>query len=266
MTPLPLLTLASVFEGNKEIGDIVKSFDFSKVNVNDKSTKAFLTTKLAPSYGTLTSESIKLMDEQLKVMITATTKVISKIPPEERSWEKVISALKNNSLIEPMEGGNIDRTADPLTKSGTNVFKVDGSPNNAIVKEVETWFQRFISDSDILNATQIDIKVLGNIVAQTGATIDSFEAFFVKNEYHEKNLIDIGVLRYPDLDHPYFRVYRIELKAWSQSKRILFVQEDSNGITGRFQACKFKPRKSTMDALRPETVKKAAAEAEDFLN
>lgn len=110
-----------------------------------------------------------------------------------------------------------------------------------------------IKDSDVLRSTKIDIKVLAEIVAQTGATITDVGTLFFKEETHERNLIDIGVLRYPDIDYPYFKVcetlgklkggqvefnngitqvYRIQLKAWSRSRRVLMVQEDYNGITG----------------------------------
>ncbi len=45
---------------------------------------------------------------------------------------------------------------------------------------------------------KFDINVLAEIVATTGAAIDSFLTFFVKFEHHEKTVVDIGVLRYPD--------------------------------------------------------------------
>lgn len=57
-----------------------------------------------------------------------------------------------------------------------------------------------------MQSTKIDVDVLAKIVAQTGATVDSFEAFFAKHEYHEKTLVDIGVLRFPDIDNPFFKV------------------------------------------------------------
>ena len=89
---------------------------------------------------------------------------------------------------------------------------------------------------------------MADIVAQSGATITSFEEFFFRTEEHSKDIIDIGVLRYPDLNRPLFHVsrplvrcncvlmqaqiYRIKLYAWSKSTRVLFHQEDSNGIFG----------------------------------
>jgi len=52
----------------------------------------------------------------------------------------------------------------------------------------------------------IDINVMANIVAQTGATITGLETLIYKKEHHEKTIVDIGVLRFPDPDHPYFKV------------------------------------------------------------
>lgn len=57
-----------------------------------------------------------------------------------------------------------------------------------------------------MRSTKIDIKVLANIVAQTGATVDAFVTVFYKEEKHEKTVVDIGVLRFPDIDNPYFKV------------------------------------------------------------
>ncbi|KAF9562409.1 hypothetical protein CPC08DRAFT_614347, partial [Agrocybe pediades] len=82
---------------------------------------------------------------------------------------------------------------------------------------VQAWFTKLISDEDVLKSTKIDIKVLANIVAQTGATVDCFASLISKTERHEKTIVDIGVLRFPDQDRPHFQLYRIQLHAWSQS-------------------------------------------------
>lgn len=105
----------------------------------------------------------------------------------------------------------------------------------------------------MLKSTKLnEFHTLADIVAQTGATVDGFFSFFYKDESHEKTILDIGILRFPDPSHPYFhvrlhissyatnssnmndghQVYRVKLSAWSQSKRTLMFQEDSNGIAG----------------------------------
>lgn len=55
-------------------------------------------------------------------------------------------------------------------------------------------------------STKIDTEVLGKIVAQAGAAIRNFESLSKRHEYHEKTVLDIGVLRFPDAEQPYFKV------------------------------------------------------------
>ncbi|KAF4622191.1 hypothetical protein D9613_009427 [Agrocybe pediades] len=257
-------TLAKVFGDKKAIGDIVKNFDFSKMDVRESTREDHLHMGLAPSYGPegeLKSEAIKLMDKHLKIMIAGTMKSLEAVPPKERTWEKILAIMMQNPLLEP----EVETTArvDKLIKNGHNVFKFDGSPDAAIVKEA-TWFTKLISDEDVLKSTKIDIKVLANIVAQTGATVDCFASLISKTERHEKTIVDIGVLRFPDQDRPHFQLYRIQLHAWSQSKRVVMVQDDSNGITGEYFSRNFRPRKSVIDGLKPETQALAIKQAEDI--
>ncbi|KAJ3559794.1 hypothetical protein NP233_g11175 [Leucocoprinus birnbaumii] len=258
--------LAAVFgaSGVKEIGSLVKGFDFSKIDVQKPQLKDHLCVSLAPSYGKLDKESVKQMDGHLKVMIAGTMRSFQKKRADlnrELTWEEVMSVMMQNSVLEAADG-KVDRS-DTFTKpSKIKAFKFDGSADDTVVKEVQTWFTKLIGDPDILKATKIDIKVLAEIVAQTGATVDSFEAFFYKNEHHEKGLIDIGVLRFPDIDNPYFKVYRIQLRAWSACARYLFVQEDQSGITGEFNARNFRPRESVLSKIKKEIMEQGVEEAE----
>ncbi|KAG0050057.1 hypothetical protein BGZ83_005178 [Gryganskiella cystojenkinii] len=248
--------------GYKDIAKVVGDFDWSKLSTREKTADSYVHCDLAPSFGKLNQESVKTMDEKLKVIIAGTTRAIEKLPHDQRSWENVTSTLAQNSLLKPLDDG-IARS-DKLIKDGTNFFKVDGSPDPTIVKEVNSWFTKLISDEDVLRSTKIDINALAAIVAWTGATIDSFEAFFGKAEYHERTVVDIGVLRYPDIDQPYFKLYRIKLTAWSDCTRVLFVQNDKNGITGEYNVRRYGPRESVIQELKQETLRKAVQEADDL--
>lgn len=77
---------------------------------------------------------MKELDDELQIMIAGTMKTLAKIPDQDRSWDKLMSALLQNPLMEP-DGPPIFK-ADSLSKGDTNVFKVDGSPDSAIVREV----------------------------------------------------------------------------------------------------------------------------------
>jgi len=232
------------------------------MSVRDDSSQDYLHMELAPSYGTLTKDSIKELDEKLKVMIAGTMKELAKL--QDKGWDNVKATMMQNELIQ-LEGDEIART-DKLIKNSSHDFKVDGSADSGIVREVQTWFAGLVADEDVLKSTKIDVVVLGNIVAQTGVTVDSFEKFFGGSEHHSRTLVDIGVLRFPDLDRPFFKLYRIRLEAWSDSTRILFHSEDKNGITGEFNSCKFVPRASVMAGLTESAVKKAVESVNALLD
>lgn len=72
--------------------------------------------------------------------------------------------------------------------------------------QVLTWFTALINDDDVLQSTKIDINVVGDIVGRVGAAVDSFVAAFYSQSNYDKRIVDVGVLRFPDPDHPFFKV------------------------------------------------------------
>ena len=72
------------------------------------------------------------MDDELKIMIAGTLKVLGK--QTDKSWKSVLSTMMQNELLEP-DGEEIAR-ADKLIKESSSDFKTDGSPDEAIVREV----------------------------------------------------------------------------------------------------------------------------------
>ncbi|KAI1496745.1 hypothetical protein F5X99DRAFT_413778 [Biscogniauxia marginata] len=72
------------------------------------------------------------------------------------------------------------------------------------VKHMDTNLKVMI-DSDIIATTPTPITSLAEIVAWSGATIAGFESAFYKTERHEKTVVYIGILRFPDLHAPIFQ-------------------------------------------------------------
>ena len=72
--------------------------------------------------------------------------------------------------------------------------------------QVHSWFTKLVQDEDVMKATAIDIQALAKIVAQCGVAIESFSEFFYKSKFCQRTMLDIGVLRYPDLQQPYIKV------------------------------------------------------------
>ncbi|KAK4220440.1 hypothetical protein QBC38DRAFT_505731 [Podospora fimiseda] len=106
------------------------------------------------------------------------------------------------------------------------------------------------------------LKEIGDILhafdfSKTGATITGFLDFFHKEERHELKVLDIGVLRFPDIDQPYFKLYRIQLDDWSDCTRTVFHQYYDNEITGQFKMRNFAARDEIIDQMTKRAKKHA---------
>jgi hypothetical protein len=105
------------------------------MDVHDATRDDYLHLGLAPSFGELTSTSIKDLDDELKIMIAATMRLLATVPVQQRTWEKMLELMIQNPLLEP-EASGISR-AERLVKEETNFFKLDGSPDPNVVREVD---------------------------------------------------------------------------------------------------------------------------------
>ncbi|KAH7286366.1 hypothetical protein KP509_32G003700 [Ceratopteris richardii] len=144
---------------------------------------------LAPAYGKLNEKgAIKSMDEQLKIIIAGTTRSMTKLIEERKGkdieWSQVVEVMSQNPLLEPCD--DVTERSDKYIKHSSGAFKFDGSPDETIVKEVEAWFHKLISDEDVLKDTKIHIDVYAKIVAESGARIQDFVTLFYKHSTHEE--------------------------------------------------------------------------------
>ncbi|KAE8361467.1 hypothetical protein BDV27DRAFT_160710 [Aspergillus caelatus] len=130
--------------------------------------------------------------------------------------------------------------------------------------KVFTWWTKHIADQDALDATKIDIQEMANIVAQSGTITELCQAFWGRGEPHEQTILNIGVLRFPDPSHAYFKLYRIKLSAWVDGSRTTFEMCDMNATKGEFYSRIFKARKAAIDQLKPEARANVVQEGEDL--
>jgi hypothetical protein len=80
------------------------------------------------------------MDTELKLILAGTLRSIDNLPKENRQWEKIMEAVRQNSLLETAPEDEVTRVKS-LIKEGKHTFKFDGSPDPAIVKEVSEFSQ-----------------------------------------------------------------------------------------------------------------------------
>ncbi|KAF5026995.1 hypothetical protein F66182_869 [Fusarium sp. NRRL 66182] len=218
---------SDIFSGNLDVGTRLTSFDFGRINIQDAPSDEYLHIDLAPAWGLLGRASVQSVDDQIKIMVAGTMKSLRHRTDE--NWNAVLSAMMRSMLLEPSE--NEIFRADKLIKDNSRDFKFHSSSNVDTISEVKSWIDHLVSDDDVIQSTKID-QVIPQIVAQICATIKSLQSFSDKCEHYEQTLLDVGVLRFPDIDHPFFKLYRIKLIAWSDSSRVVYHYEDRSGIAG----------------------------------
>jgi len=153
---------------------------------------------------------------------------------------------------------------DTMNQSGSACFKFDGSaPADQVMKAIN-FMQKVVGNPDIWANLKIDTNKAARIFAETGAAVkDVISAVYAKTRRVFK-AIDIGMLRYPDIDNPTFRVYRFQLYVFADCERIAFHQTDKNGILADFRCRTYGVRQSALDLL-PEEKKQAMVAFADSL-
>ncbi|XP_014790454.1 uncharacterized protein LOC106883829 [Octopus bimaculoides] len=266
----PQVAAAAVIEGASTVLDIIsKGREFFK-NVR---TTDFMKTKvipyhcdLAPSLGKLNVEEFKKMDRRLQTMIGTTKALLEKLIREEGKsnvkFERYQSAMLQNHFAQKMDGGYEYR--NKLLQFEFKGISTGREQQNVAIK-VDSWFKELLNDSDVYQSTKIELQDFKNIASATGVAVESFATLFYANKKVTRDVVDVGILRYPDPLKPYFKLYRIKLFAYSDRRRYTFYEETYSGIEGTYHSQNFEPRSDVIDAIEPDRFKNFIKSALDSL-
>ena len=73
-------------------------------------------------------------------------------------------------------------------------------------RKTEVFISNLIRDEDIMNDLSLDPTDFGLVVAESGAAVDGFISLFHAEHDVTRSVVEVGVLRFPDIDKPYFKV------------------------------------------------------------
>ena len=122
-----------------------------------------------------------------------------------------------------------------------------------------------VNDNDVIENLSFDPVVYAKFVSCTGVALNKLEtSHYVKKEKYLKSVVDIGVIRFPDLDNPYFKVYRLRLDAYRDCTHTFVVDFNSSGLQGEFHSRKFKIRKKIVKKMKKDAKAKAIAMVENL--
>lgn len=184
------------------------------------------------------------------------------------TWDDALGFMQENKLLEPTGDAPVS-ARDTYVHNSDDVLKVDGSADATTVKAIALWLHNVVGDEDVLDASAIDAAMIANlakIVAETGAHVSSVGSAIHGKEHIERWLLDMGVVRFPDIDHPCFKVYRLQLHGWRDCDRTLAFEKNSNGLGVDFDCRKYQPCAREIERLTAAAVQDALAEAETLFD
>ena len=225
--------------------------------------------KVCPSWGVLTTDSIKQMDGNLKKTLYFTVlsiaDYVNKHGENSLSWDSLLSIMNQNNAIRKRANSEIEKY-DKKTRDDTNVFKTSGAPDGSQVDMVRDWLRNFIGNPDLVSEVGINnLKTVGEVYASNGARVDSFTHFFANVDETHQTITDIGILRYPDITKPYVELHRLWIAVDRKDTRTLFVEDDESTIQARLNSVQYELDEAVLNAMEPAIVEQAGRDADKML-
>ena len=259
----PNISAKSVESSSSEKITYYNSSDIMDEQLSSKTTRVHF--KVAPSWGELTKDSIITMDEHLKLLLFVTIREINKFIDKEGesalTWERLVEIMEQNILFERKPNSVDCNVSNSKTRDETNWFKFNGDADPQIRDEVIRWIRETIQDPELLNVVGNEAMTkIGNIFASSGSAVDSFCHFFGNDDNEEFTLLDVGILRTPDITKPHIQLFRIKIYVKRQDSRILFIQNDTNTISLEANTRDYIPRETVMTNIKAAVLEKAVKE------
>ncbi|KAF8637026.1 hypothetical protein AX17_003095 [Amanita inopinata Kibby_2008] len=249
------------------VADIIaqqkKQFD-TNTSTYEKNSKTLIHSALAPSMGREANlaKSLKSLDDKLKVMVSVSTRQLLKLRAKgvALDWHTVEGCFNTNPTAEPMDATAVE-VSNVLTSCKEINFNFDGTPDPAMMSRVMHWWEsEAIPNPDIRTDSRIDVDMLARIVAQSGAAVKDLFTLVKHDCYEERGVFEIGVMRYPTIEEPYFMLYRIRVSAYAECRRVLWHETNNNGIRSTLTYRRYKAKESFIGRLRKQVVQQAVEE------
>lgn len=133
-------------------------------------------------------------------------------------------------------------------------FDLQGDVNMALMHRARQVMKDCVNEKggmDIWDNMQINAEELCNIFGQTGVAVKDFESLFAAQHKVARVAIDIGIVRFPRIEDPFFRVHRFRVIVFKCKKRIICFHSANAGIFCRFQSRKYAMTEAWMDNFKP---------------
>lgn len=203
---------------------------------------------------------LQQMDADMKMgMLTAVEDVKNKQEQNGGyiSWKDLMAIFEseNHELFHPCIDEGVTRNGYAWEKSGLYLNFSGGCDMEAVAK-AEKCMQDTVADADIWGYLEINKEVIKNIFGEHGVCVGDFQEIFIRNKKIAHIAIDVGVVRFPRLQDPCFKVYRFRVIVFNSETAITFINEKCAGIFCEFREKKYVMTDEYKKNFTPEISKK----------
>ncbi|TEB31673.1 hypothetical protein FA13DRAFT_1732547 [Coprinellus micaceus] len=222
--------------------------DYSKKGSQDV-TKGIFYTGLPQAFRNVRLyKDFHAMDQKLLEALGATFKQFSTGNTSERlfqdmSWDYLTEAFATSHFFK---------------KQGNTSEKHMAASKGKVIQDAKAWFGCFVDDPEVSDSIQLSFPEIAEGIANFQKPVEGPDGRAItrdQNDQHEEVFLDIGVLRFPDFEKPFIKVYRLKLIAWTEYN--VKAMRIRSGIRGEFNSCKYVPRSEFLATFQPQLLEEA---------
>jgi len=207
-------------------------------------------------------ENMVGLDEPTRIALIGAIKALVKISAaSERTYPRVAESLARNSLL-ASPGYTLERNSKVISL-GEKQQQGAAPANESFNDDVRKWFDKFFNGLDLGRCTRISSQL--GAWPQGRASQLSVASELFSRARNGKAQASVGFLRFPTREQPTFKLYKIDIGAWSSTRTVEGATEREWGVSCETRSQVFAPQLQVIGKLKPETREKALQAADAFV-
>lgn len=210
------------------------------------------------------------IDTAMKAAMVQSLKVVKQRQEEQGgfvAWSELkrIFEADGAAMFKPLTEEDVTRNDYEYDDTGGLFIKWKEEPSRSDIIKAENVMKRTVEDSTIWDMLQIDTERIKQIFGTEGIRATNFAGLIARSKSVAHIAIDVGVVRFPRMEDPFFKLYRFRVIVFHSETAVTFVHKKSNGIFCEFNQRKYGMTQAFTDKFTGETKKAVDDKFQDVM-
>jgi len=203
---------------------------------------------------------LQKVEAEMKLAMIEAVKAVKKYQKENGkyiSWRKLQQIFDGNEMYFPDVDKDVQRY-DSIIKDETFV-KFSGAPSLQAMEEAEKLMRKVVNNQHIWDSLKINKETIKQAFGAEGVAVSSVDDVFARSEKCAHIAIDIGVVRFPRPEDPFFKLYRFRVIVFKSEIAIACLNKKGSGIFVNFRCRTYKMTDAWNSQFTQELKEKVSA-------